>query len=49
MIEKITINAKMNSSDIAHIGLFKLIRVAFKKINEIVAVVNNLERDNLDR
>ena len=49
MIDKISTNAKMNSNDVAHIGLFTLIRIAFKKINEIVSVVNKLERDNLNK
>lgn len=46
MIKKIDVNAKISSTDKAHLSLFYLIKVAFEKINEIVEVVNRMEKEN---
>jgi hypothetical protein len=45
MIERITTNAKMVSNDDSHLKIFYLIKILFNKVNEIIDVVNGLERE----
>jgi hypothetical protein len=43
MIDKITVNAKINTN----YKLFYLIKILFNKVNEIIEVVNRLEKEVL--